>query len=282
MAIKVNIPNDRNTATIDGLYQWDYGQVLEIESTDLGTMIGEVHFACSSMSEAIVVSCNFTNGVGTVTIPNDCLEQSSTITAWVYEIAGTQGRTRKAITIPVTARTRPSAGHDIPTEITDQYTQLITNVNETIDKLENGQIAVKKAETATNAASATTAGNASSANYAVSAGSADIANKATVVKPNQIPGGRGDKAIKITSCGIFVVTFYTLDGYNTSVISITDLTNNARGAVCYCAPPDGSVSDSDYAMPYYNCGSGYLSVYHPKVSGTQMPILCVHPFIVFL
>ena len=175
MAIKVNIPSGQNAVTISGLYQWDYGQVLEIESIDLGTMIGEVHFACSSMSEAIVVSCNFTNGVGTVTIPDECLEQPSTITAWVYEIAGTQGRTRKAITIPVTARTRPSAGHDIPTEITDQYTQLITNVNETIDKLENGQIAVKKAETATNAASATTAGNASTANRAITADSAKCA-----------------------------------------------------------------------------------------------------------
>ena len=174
MAIKVNIPNGQNTATVAGLYQWDYGQVLEIESTDLGNMIGEVHFACSSMSEAIVVSCNFTDGVGTVTIPDECLEQSSTISAWIYEIAGTQGRTRKVVTIPVTARTRPSAGRDIPTEISDQYTQLITEVNEAINKLENGQVSVKKAETATKADSATTAGNASTANYAVKAGSANL------------------------------------------------------------------------------------------------------------
>lgn len=177
MAIKVNIPHGQNTATVSGLYQWDYGQELEIESTDLGTMIGEVHFACSAMSEAIVVSCSFVENVCTVTIPNECLEQSSTITAWIYEIAGTQGRTRKVITIPVTARTRPSSGHDIPTEIVDQYTQLITNVNEAIDKLENGQISVKKAETAIRADSATTAGNASTATYAVGAGSANTALK---------------------------------------------------------------------------------------------------------
>lgn len=175
MAIKVNIPYGQNTATVSGLYQWDYGQVLEIESTDLGTMIGEVHFACSSMSEAIVVSCNFTNGLGSVTIPDECLEQSSTISAWIYEIDGTQGRTRKVVTIPVTARTRPSAGHDIPTEISDKYTQLITEVNEAIDKLENGQIAVGKAKVAEKADSATTAGNASTANYSVTAGSANSA-----------------------------------------------------------------------------------------------------------
>ena len=179
MAIKVKIPYGQNTATVSGLYQWDYGQVLEIESTDLGTMVGEVHFACSNMSEAIVVPCNFVESVCTVTIPNECLEQSSTITAWIYEIAGTQGRTRKVITIPVTARTRPSSGHDIPTEIADQYTQLITTVNEVVGKLGNGEIVVKNAITAETAKSATTAGNASTASYAVSAGSANKATQAT-------------------------------------------------------------------------------------------------------
>ena len=173
MAIKAKILSGQNTTTVDELYQWDYGQVLEIESIDLGNMIGEVHFACPSMSEAIVVSCNFTEGLGSVTIPDECLEQSSTINAWIYEIDGTQGRTRKVITIPVTPRMRPSVSRDIPTEISDRYTQLITEVNEAINKLENGQTIVKKAETATKADSAITAGNASTSNYAITAGTAN-------------------------------------------------------------------------------------------------------------
>lgn len=178
MAIKVNIPYGENSATVSGLYQWDYGQTLEIESVDLGSMIGEVHFACPSMSEAIVVPCNFTEGLGAVTIPNECLEQSSTISAWIYEIAGTQGRTRKVITIHITARTRPSVGHDIPAEISDKYTALITEVNGAVKDLKTGEVVVKKATTAETATSAKTAGNASTANYAVSAASANTATKA--------------------------------------------------------------------------------------------------------
>lgn len=178
MAIKVNIPNGQNVATVSGLYQWDYGQVLEIESADLGSIVAEVHFACSSMSEAIVRPCTFSAGIGTVTIPDECFEQSSNITAWIYEISGTQGRTRKTLTIHVTARTRPSAGHDIPTEISDKYTELITEVNEAIDALENGDVIAKKANEAVTANTAISAGNASTANHALSADTAGTATHA--------------------------------------------------------------------------------------------------------
>ena len=176
MAIKALFLSGKNEALTDSLYQWDYGQELEIEAADLGSGEVEVHFACPSMSEAIVKLCYLTNGIGTVTIPDDCLEQSSTITAWVYEIVGTQGRTRKVVNIPVIARTRPSAGHDIPTEFQDRYTELITEINKALDDLESGDVVVKKATEAVTATSATHAGNASTANHAVSA---DTATKAT-------------------------------------------------------------------------------------------------------
>lgn len=250
MAIKVNIPSGQNTATVSGLYQWDYGQVLEIESTDLGNMIGEVHFACSSMSEAVVVSCNFTEGLGSVTIPDECLEQSSNITAWIYEISGTQGRTRKVITIYVTARTRPSVGQDIPTEISNRYTELITEVNEAVDKLENGDVVVKKAKEATTATTATSAGNASTATRALSAGSADYAEDAGTAEyaTNAGSATNADKATtankaklldvdaldipkytvsdyEINSTGIYVVAFLLSDNttMGSSLIAVTDL-----------------------------------------------------------
>lgn len=178
MAIKALFLSGKHDVTTDSLYQWDYGQKLEIEAVDLGTEEVEVHFACPNMSEAIVRPCYLTDGIGVVTIPDDCLEQSSPITAWVYEIAGTQGRTRKIIKIPVIARTRPCVGRDIPTEISDKYTELITDVNEVLGDLKNGNVVVKKATEAVSATSATTAGNASSANYATTAGSANTATKA--------------------------------------------------------------------------------------------------------
>lgn len=176
MAIKATFLTGKNETQTDSLYQWDYGQVLEIESAVLSSNTVEVHFACTNMSEAIVRVCTFSaDGVLTVAIPDDCLEQSSLITAWIYEIAGTQGRTSKVIRIPVVARTRPSVGRDIPTDISDRYTELMTAVNEAVEDLKNGNVMVKNAQTAVTANSATTAGNASTANYAVSA---DSANKA--------------------------------------------------------------------------------------------------------
>ena len=221
MAIKVNIPSGQNTATVSGLYQWDYGQVLEIESADLGNMIGEVHFACSSMSEAVVVSCNFTEGIGSVAIPDECLEQSSNITAWIYEISGTQGRTRKVITIYVTARTRPSVGQDIPTEISNRYTELITEVNEAINALKNGDVVVKKATEAVTASTATSAGNASTANYAVQAGKASVL---TGVTSSPLSDGK----CYIDSTGIYIVVFdiypnSVLHQSATEIFAITDL-----------------------------------------------------------
>lgn len=237
MAIKVNIPSGQNTATVSGLYQWDYGQVLEIESTDLGSIVAEVHFACSSMSEAVVRPCTFSVGIGTVAIPDECLEQSSTISAWVYEISGTQGRTRKVLTIPVTARTRPSAGHDIPTEISDKYTELITEVNEAVDKLENGDVVAKKATEADRATTATSAGNASTANYAVGAGSAEHADEAehadyadSAYKANLldvdalITNTSGVDTYSISSTGIYAVVFKPDNvSLGSSLIAVTDL-----------------------------------------------------------
>ena len=101
MAIKVNFSNNSNSTTVSGLYQWDYGQGLEIECVELGSEIMEVHFAYRGMAEAIVRSCSFSNGVGTVTIPDGCLEQTNDVVAWVYSVGSTQGHTVKTINLPI-------------------------------------------------------------------------------------------------------------------------------------------------------------------------------------
>jgi hypothetical protein len=179
MAIKAVFRTGENVISVKGLFQWDYGRVLEIEAPDIGSEVMEVHFACANMKEAIVRSCSFSNGVGTVTIPDQCLEQSSAITAWVYRIIGTQGHTEKVINLIVTARTRPSIARDIPQEVSNRYTELITEVNEAVENLESGNVTVAHAKNANNAGYASSAGNASSAAYATSAGTATKANKAT-------------------------------------------------------------------------------------------------------
>lgn len=183
MAIKAKFSAGETTKRISALYQWDYGQQLEIESADLPTLV-EVHFACPDMSEAIVRVCSVSNGIATVTIPDRCLEQSNPITAWVYEIHGTTGSTTKAVVIPVTARTRPCRSAEVPQDVSDRYTELISEVNEAVGKLKSGEIMVASAAKATSADRATSAGNASTAahaeqaSYATSAGSASTALRA--------------------------------------------------------------------------------------------------------
>ena len=179
MALKAWFPHGTDLVTVSGLFQWDYGQILEIESDDIGSEIVEVHFACSNMTEAIVRSCSFSNSVGTVVIPDTCLEQSKTISAWVYQMSGTQGHTIKTIILPITARTRPSVAPDIPAEVSDRYTELITEINKAVEALEIGNITVEKAIDAENASHATSAGNAATSNFATTAQIAQYASSDT-------------------------------------------------------------------------------------------------------
>lgn len=185
MAIKVVFPTGGETATATGLYQWDYGQTLEIECAEINSEIIEVHFACPNMTEAIPRPCTFINGIGTVPIPDQCLEQENTITAWIYVIDDTQGRTIKTITLPITKRTKPIRTREVPTELVDKYAELLVEVGETIDALKNGNIKVAKAtfaDTANKANKADTAENAISATSATRAEFADLATVANSVE----------------------------------------------------------------------------------------------------
>lgn len=136
MNLKAIIPYGQAEITVNGLHQWDYGRKLEIHSLDMQTLAEvEVHFACVGMEEAVVRSCSVTDGVAIAAIPDKCLEQTTPITAWVYEIADTTGFTTKQITLPIIARTRPSAAEEIPVKISDKYTEAVTAMNEAVDRL---------------------------------------------------------------------------------------------------------------------------------------------------
>lgn len=182
MAIKVNFAIGDSLSTVKGLYQWDYGQVLELECSEIGNEILEVHFACTNMSEAIVRACTFSEGIGNVAIPDECLEQAGAITIWICRVDSTQRRTVKTISLPLTARTRPSNSRDIPAAFIDQYGQLIEEVNEAINALEKGDVIVAKALSADTAKSATTAGSATDATHATKADSATSAGSADTAK----------------------------------------------------------------------------------------------------
>lgn len=221
MAIKAIFPTDKESITVTGLYQWDYGQQLEIDAEGLPEVI-EVHFSCTNMTEAIVRTCVRENGVYTVSIPDDCLEQATPITAWIYDFSVTQGKTVKVITLPVVARTRPSAVREISADDEDQLARLITELNDAVDGLKSGDIVVKKAESAETAntvsgfdgkvAEAMLAdkaiaaqkdyqGNIIHSTYFKKADSPRILRKATAVEFTNyaVRNGQGDSRLFITS-----------------------------------------------------------------------------------
>ena len=162
MNLTAVIPEGVTELTVNGLTQWDYGRRLEIHADDLPALV-EVHFSCPSMQDAIVRVGSAANGSVAVTIPDQCLEQSLPITAWVYEIGETSGKTIKTLTLNVQARKRPQTVESLDPENYDKYTEAVGAMNEAVETLQRGDIKVKDAD---HADTADTAGTASVANKA--------------------------------------------------------------------------------------------------------------------
>lgn len=176
MHIRALIPPGIDEITVNGLHQWDYGRTLEIECAEFGTEIMEVHFACMGMIVAETRPCNFTNGVGTVTIPDKCLEQSTPITAWIYGLDTDKGRTIKTIRLPIIERTKPIRAHDVPAELIDRYNELAVAAEEAVEALMAGDVKVARATHADKANQADTANHAENASHANTANTAENAN----------------------------------------------------------------------------------------------------------
>ena len=179
MNIRALIPPGIDKITVNGLHQWDYGRVLEIECAEFGTEIMEAHFACQGSKVAEIRTCTFKNGIGTVTIPDKCLELSTPITAWVYGISNTYGKTIKTIILPIIQRPKPLRGHIAlaeNSENADRIEELLGAVNEAVEHISSGDITVARAMHAENADKANNATHAENASYAPTAGNAQTAN----------------------------------------------------------------------------------------------------------
>lgn len=149
--IKATFPNGVTQLTVSGLHQWDYGQTLQIEAAGLPALV-EVHFACEGMTDAVVRSCSVdtggTLGKLTAAIPDECLEQTSPVVAWVYYVGLTEGETVLTVVMPIIARTRPAQAPTVPAIITDKYTELVDAINEQVERLTDGDVTVSNAENA--------------------------------------------------------------------------------------------------------------------------------------
>lgn len=187
---------------VNGLHQWDYGRKLEIHALDLPAQV-EVHFACLGMREATVRTCAIINGVGSVTIPNECLEQSAPIMVWIYAITsgGTAGVTVKKAVLNIMERARPTSIGPEPEEVPSAYEQLSADVNKQIGSLKSGEVVVAKAETAN------TANGAERAFYADDAEHASTADTATALDlPDGYTEVQGVYGAELPS-GLYVLRF---------------------------------------------------------------------------
>lgn len=90
----------------DELWQYDYGQKIQIKGLDLPEVF-EVHFAWKDIEKAKVVTGSTVDGVSTVDIPNIALEQRRMITAYIYLSDTTEGETVNTILLPVNRRKAP-------------------------------------------------------------------------------------------------------------------------------------------------------------------------------
>ena len=88
------------------LWQYDYGQRLQIKGLDLPETF-EVHFAWKDSEKAKVVIGSTVAGISTVDIPNVALEQRKTITAYIYLSDAAEGETVNTIILSVNKRKAP-------------------------------------------------------------------------------------------------------------------------------------------------------------------------------
>ena len=95
--------NDTGRYKTAPLYQYDYGQILQIEGAELPAAY-EVHFSTTLHGEAVIQIGNSSG----VLIPDMFLQTDYTLYAWLYLHTGDDdGETEFAITIPVNYRAAP-------------------------------------------------------------------------------------------------------------------------------------------------------------------------------
>lgn len=128
-----NFTQDEKTKYVEGLDQYDYGQVLRIQGLNLPTAV-EIHFGLDETGGTTVTRIGTTkDGVTDVIIPDSMLENNDTdmnysIYAFVYLEDSSSGKTTRRIKIQVKARPKPEA-FDRP-EDAEIFKEAIKAVNE--------------------------------------------------------------------------------------------------------------------------------------------------------
>ena len=118
----------------EGLRQWDYGQVLVITGIPELPSYFETHFAGKGDAETITMLGQH----GRVDIPNELLEKSGNVVAYIYLHTGdTDGETEYRIFTPVSPRPKP---RDVEPDPSQQ-----TVIETIIDALETAEEQMEEA-----------------------------------------------------------------------------------------------------------------------------------------
>lgn len=120
----------QTSAWADGLYQYDYGQILKFDGLELPEAY-EVHFSDTPIIGDAKTQIGNADGV---TIPDEYLQTGSTIYAWVFLHTGEDdGETEYSITVPVTKRPKPTDEAPTPQE-QSAIDQAIAALNIAVEK----------------------------------------------------------------------------------------------------------------------------------------------------
>lgn len=145
------------------LYQWDYGQILQITGLDLPEAY-QVHFSNQRESGTTITMIGGASGVQ---IPDNLLQTGENVYAWIFLHSGDDdGETEYQIKIPVLLRPQPSDEEPTQTQ-QSAIDQAIVALNAGVEAAEGYSTAA--ATSATEAANSATAASESASATAQSA-----------------------------------------------------------------------------------------------------------------
>lgn len=154
--IKANIKSQDKTAFTRSVWQYDYGQILQITGVELPPAV-EVQFALAEKSgETITRVANTVDGVTEVQIPNELLKRDGCmgdyfIYAFIFVSNKDSGNTKYEIQITVKKRPKPEEPTDEPEQEENLFHATVVAVNASADRAEtaekNAKESAEKAET---------------------------------------------------------------------------------------------------------------------------------------
>ena len=156
------------TVWSDWAWQYDYGQILQLDGVDLPQAY-EVHFSNQETGGTTITQLGDADGV---TVPDELFLSGEDIFVWVFLHAGLDdGETAYKIVIPVKDRPQPSDEEPTPVE-QSEITQAIAALNQAVEDTQEAQAAAEAAQEAAETAQ----GKAEDAQAAAEA-DADLANQ---------------------------------------------------------------------------------------------------------